>query len=191
MYSNWLEKLNYLKNNISFDRDIEAIFQILKYFLKNDVQIAITNWLDIIQKYNIKDYQKDINFKLLLYDFPIILIEEIGLAAYFTLRTSINHDNKFLLDNNLFNVFDAHAGIYIIIKKYIDITNIKNITTIMYKYRHTIAQDIFDYDILISNIIKLYIENQIIDINYFTNLIKTIKDKKEQIIASTFLIDYI
>ena len=62
---------------------------------------------------------------------------------------------------------------------------------IISKNKNSIPSDIFDYDIFIGNVIKLYIENNIIDIPYFQKLIKTINDKKEQIIVNTYLIDYI
>ena len=187
----WKDNLNYLKNNLVFDRDVEALFKIFKHLLKTEKDYVIDNWMDVLQKYKIKDLKQDINFELLLKDFPIILIEEIGLDKFLDLRLKLSLDNKFLIDNYLFNIFDLNAGIYTIIKNNLYNEYVINNVDIIYENKNSIPNDIFDYDIFIGNVIKLYIENNIIDIPYFKKLIKTINDKKEQIIVNTYLIDYI
>ena len=93
----WKDNLNYLKNNLVFDRDVEALFKIFKHLLKTEKDYVIDNWMDVLQKYKIKDLKQDINFELLLKDFPIILIEEIGLDKFLDLRLKLSLDNIQLL----------------------------------------------------------------------------------------------
>ncbi len=189
----WQLDLDYLINNIAFDRDIKGIYIILKHFLKYDKDKALKNWLKVLNKYPIRNLEKDLNFSLLLYDFPILLIKEIGLNKFLEIKLTLNKDINFLLDNNLFNIFMENTGIYKIINSYIldSKDKVYGLIKDVYLNQKSFPQDIFDYNIFISNIIKIYLNNNIIDIDLFKNIIKTVKNKKERILINTLLIDYL
>lgn len=191
MVDKYLKMFNSLKDKIEFDSDVEAIYRILCKTLYIDLNKTIDCWLYILKHYNINELKKDLDFTLLLNEFPIKLIKIIGLKEFFKLTNKIDKKVVFLIDNELFRSSSYNEGIYLIINDYIinnEVLKEKEFIQDIWNY-HNI--NIFDYAEFIKNIILKHLEYHKIDLNYFKELIKSVKNRKEQIKLQALIIDYL
>ena len=179
-----------LKDEIALDHDVEAIYWLLKAEWKQNQDLALTNWLYILNKYPIKELQNDIDFNLMLCDFPMFIIEKIGLEEFLKIRNTLNKDNKYLIDKNLFNSFKDHGIIEIIMKKIINQESAAedNLLNTIEKNLEIFPKVIFDYAELLKKVIEKHLEIEPINWDYLLNLASRPKNLKDQAYLKALLI---
>ena len=114
---NYIENLfNDIKDDVLIDTDVIALEKLLVALLESDFETSVNNWKYLLSKYDIKAYNKDVDFSPLLNSYPLELIKKVGLKNFFVLIRSVNFLKRRKIYKLLFNVYDFNSGIYIILK---------------------------------------------------------------------------
>ena len=73
MLGDYMNKAKYIdllfsdiKDEVEFDIDVLSLFKILKAMLQIDVSKSVEAWLYLVNKYNVLELKKDIDFEPLL-----------------------------------------------------------------------------------------------------------------------------
>ena len=182
-----------LKDNLEFDRDVMAITKILKKELEIDFPKAIKNWKYLLNKYDLKTLSEDINMKPLTTEFPLLIIENAGIQSFLTIRGELSDNNKFLIDNAIFNTFKPNEGISLIVEDLINQKKEKEemafIDSII-AFQRDFPKEIFDITEFLYNIILWHLEKREINLNHLKNICLKAPSIKEQTILRAMFIDY-
>lgn len=189
-----IDLFNDLKDKIEYDEDVAALFKILKNLLKIDKNLGIQKWIYIIEKYPLKEIKKEIDFTPLTQKFLIELLKYQNLEEILNLLTKLPLENKGIIENEFFNVFNKQSGIYNFFEKVIknketskEIENIKLIKNNAKNYDPLI----FDFTTFLKNIILIHIQTNNINIKVLLKISDFSNNKKDKALLKTLFIDYI
>lgn len=185
-----------LKDDIKLDEDIEALFIILKNMLKTNPKGSINNWIYIIQKYDLKKMNKEINFTPLIQNYILELLNVNSLEKIIQIIENLPFSNKQIIKNYFFNVFNPNSGInqyfkQIIIEKEESNTQIIHKIKYILKYSNLLNKLIFEEGKFLRNIFEFYLKKEKIDIKFLLKIANLANEHKNQAILKTLLIDYI
>ncbi len=185
------ELFNILKDEIEFDRDIVAISRILISQFSYNQALAEKNWQYILNNYNIKELQQDLDFEPILKKIPLLIIKQEGISAYLKLRDNLKKDNQFLTDNEIFCTSTPNDGIYVIIDGLItkeNYTEEKTIINEVIKNSFKLPKELFEITEFLRNIIKSHITKNKMNLDLINELIIQAPTKKDQALLKTLLI---
>ena len=188
-----LKIYNTLKDNLEFDTDILTILKILNKLLEIDTSKAITCWLELLNKYPIKELLSDTDFLPLIKDFSYNLIKTIKLDNYLKIRESLNKDNQFLIDNYVLNIYTT-STLNVLLDELITtskITEEKAIIDILNKNSSTLPKEFFDFSEFLKTIVMKHIKLNQINKELFEDMLKLAKNTKDKAILEAWLIDYL
>ncbi len=188
-----LKIYNTLKDNLEFDTDILTILKILNKLLEIDTSKAITCWLELLNKYPVKELLSDTDFLPLIKDFSYNLIKTIKLDNYLKIRESLNKDNQFLIDNYVLNIYTT-STLNVLLDELITtskITEEKAIIDILNKNSSTLPKEFFDFSEFLKTIVMKHIKLNQINKELFEDMLKLAKNNKDKAILEAWLIDYL
>lgn len=182
-----------LKDEIKFDEDVKALFEILKKLLKINPEKSINAWLYIMQKYNLKELEREIDFTPLITLYILELLKVKDLKTFLNIIEEIPKENKVIIKRDFINIFDEHSGIYqylqcLIVKK----EQKKEITTLKLVIKEKKGDRItFDIEIFLKNVIFLHLKLKQIDISFLLQIASLPPNEKDRVLLQALLIDYI
>ena len=188
------ELYNDLKDHIQFDEDVLALSKILITMLKINLPKAINGWQNLIDQYAIDEMGKDIDFRPVTNDFLIELLKYKKIEEVFSLLSKIPKNKREIIETHFFNVFNNKSGIFEYIKRIIkendeqkELEELK----VMVKKNQLLDLYIFDSTTLLKKTIFFHIKSKNINIEALLKIAMLPKEKKEQAILKSLLIDYI
>lgn len=182
-----------LKDEIKFDEDVKALFEILKKLLKINPEKSINDWLYIMKKYNLKDLESEIDFTPLITMYILELLKTKDLKTILNIIEKIPKENNIIIKRTFINIFNRHSGIYqyiqrLILKK----EQKKEFATLKLIIKENEYNKIsFDIEIFLKNVILLHLKYNQIDIKFLQKIAGIPKSEKDKALLQTLLIDYI
>ncbi len=192
---NYIENLfNDIKDDVLIDTDVIALEKLLVALLESDFETSVNNWKYLLSKYDIKAYNKDVDFSPLLNSYPLELIKKVGLKNFFVLIRSVNFLKRRKIYKLLFNVYDFNSGIYIILKDVISKKELdleKTMIELILENQDEYPIDVFDLNFFLKNVILLHLELNVVDDVFLLGLTDIPESAKERAVLKTLLIDYV
>ncbi len=182
-----------IKDNIEFDSDVIALEKILIAMLNLDVLKSIEKWIYIINKSYLNDLSKDVDLNPLIKKFPLEIIKKISFVKFIDIVEGLDN-NKDLVYNALFDVFEDDCGIFEIITDFIN-KDLKNkereIIYLIIEKSRIYSQTVFDIMQFLKKIIAIHLKQKNKNISLLLEYTKIPKSIKDQSVLKSLLIDYI
>lgn len=195
--ASFIEQLYHdLKDDIEFDEDIRALSLILKELLKIDQNKSIDNWIFIMTQYKLNKLNKDIDFSPLIKDFVVEVLKNNSIKKMFEILQMLPLTNQEIIKDSFFNVFDINSGINQHLQNLVSDKGKNNNQVLIeikliLNYSKNFNKLIFDEEVFLKNIIKIYLEQPAKDITFLLKIIDLAKENKNKTLLKTLLIDYI
>ena len=182
-----------LKDEIKFDEDVKALFEILKQLLKINAEKSINAWLYIMNKYNLKELESEIDFTPLITMYILELLKIKDLKTVLNIIKKIPKENSMIIKNTFINIFNKQSGIYQYIQRLIIKKDQKReYATLKLIIKANESNKIsFDIEIFLKNVILLHLKYNQIDISFLLKIANLPKNEKDRALLQTLLIDYI
>ncbi len=183
-----------IKDEVEFDIDVLSLFKILKAMLQIDVSKSVEAWLYLVNKYNVLELKKDIDFEPLL---NLYLVELLNYRTFLEVREVISMicvDNQQIIWQFFLNSFNENSGIYKYIDKLILDENCEEELKVikdLVKRKDEFDKAIFDVLTFLKNIVFKHIQRGKTNINFLMQLANMAISRKDRAILKTLLIDYI
>ena len=183
-----------IKDEVEFDIDVLSLFKILKAMLQIDVSKSVEAWLYLVNKYNVLEKKKDIDFEPLL---NLYLVELLNYRTFLEVREVISMvcvDNQQIIWQFFLNSFNENSGIYKYIDKLILDENYEEELKVikdLVKRKDEFDKAIFDVLTFLKNIVFKHIQRGKTNINFLMQLANMAISRKDRAILKTLLIDYI
>ncbi len=183
-----------IKDEVEFDIDVLSLFKILKAMLQIDVSKSVEAWLYLVNKYNVLELKKDIDFEPLL---NLYLVELLNYRTFLEVREVISMicvDNQQIIWQFFLNSFNENSGIYKYIDKLILDENYEEELKVikdLVKRKDEFDKAIFDVLTFLKNIVFKHIQRGKTNINFLMQLANMAISRKDRAILKTLLIDYI
>ena len=183
-----------IKDEVEFDIDVLSLFKILKAMLQIDVSKSVEAWLYLVNKYNVLELKKDIDFEPLL---NLYLVELLNYRTFLEVREVISMvcvDNQQIIWQFFLNSFNENSGIYKYIDKLILNENYEEELEVikdLVKRKDEFDKAIFDVLTFLKNIVFKHIQRGKTNINFLMQLANMAISRKDRAILKTLLIDYI
>ena len=201
MLGDYMNKAKYIdllfsdiKDEVEFDIDVLSLFKILKAMLQIDVSKSVEAWLYLVNKYNVLELKKDIDFEPLL---NLYLVELLNYRTFLEVREVISMvclDNQQIIWQFFLNSFNENSGIYKYIDKLILDENYEEELKVikdLVKRKDEFDKAIFDVLTFLKNIVFKHIQRGKTNINFLMQLANMAISRKDRDILKTLLIDYI
>ena len=201
MLGDYMNKAKYIdllfsdnKDEVEFDIDVLSLFKILKAMLQIDVSKSVEAWLYLVNKYNVLELKKDIDFEPLL---NLYLVELLNYRTFLEVREVISMicvDNQQIIWQFFLNSFNENSGIYKYIDKLILNENYEEELEVikdLVKRKDEFDKAIFDVLTFLKNIVFKHIQRGKTNINFLMQLANMAISRKDRAILKTLLIDYI
>ena len=201
MLGDYMNKAKYIdllfsdiKDEVEFDIDVLSLFKILKAMLQIDVSKSVEAWLYLVNKYNVLELKKDIDFEPLL---NLYLVELLNYRTFLEVKGVISMvcvDNQQIIWQFFLNSFNENSGIYKYIDKLILNENYEEELEVikdLVKRKDEFDKAIFDVLTFIKNIVFKHIQRGKTNINFLMQLANMAISRKDRAILKTLLIDYI
>lgn len=201
MLGDYMNKAKYIdllfsdiKDEVEFDIDVLSLFKILKAMLQIDVSKSVEAWLYLVNKYNVLELKKDIDFEPLL---NLYLVELLNYRTFLEVREVISMicvDNQQIIWQFFLNSFNENSGIYKYIDKLILNENYEEELKVikdLVKRKDEFDKAIFDVLTFLKNIVFKHIQRGKTNINFLMQLANMAISRKDRAILKTLLIDYI
>lgn len=201
MLGDYMNKAKYIdllfsdiKDEVEFDIDVLSLFKILKAMLQIDVSKSVEAWLYLVNKYNVLELKKDIDFEPLL---NLYLVELLNYRTFLEVREVISMicvDNQQIIWQFFLNSFNENSGIYKYIDKLILDENYEEELKVikdLVKRKDEFDKAIFDVLTFLKNIVFKHIQRGKTNINFLMQLANMAISRKDRSILKTLLIDYI
>lgn len=201
MLGDYMNKAKYIdllfsdiKDEVEFDIDVLSLFKILKAMLQIDVSKSVEAWLYLVNKYNVLELKKDIDFEPLL---NLYLVELLNYRTFLEVREVISMicvDNQQIIWQFFLNSFNENSGIYKYIDKLILDENYEEELKVikdLVKRKDEFDKAIFDVLTFLKNIVFKHIQRGKTNINFLMQLANMAISRKDRAILKTLLIDYI
>lgn len=201
MLGDYMNKAKYIdllfsdiKDEVEFDIDVLSLFKILKAMLQIDVSKSVEAWLYLVNKYNVLELKKDIDFEPLL---NLYLVELLNYRTFLEVREVISMicvDNQQIIWQFFLNSFNENSGIYKYIDKLILDENCEEELKVikdLVKRKDEFDKAIFDVLTFLKNIVFKHIQRGKTNINFLMQLANMAISRKDRAILKTLLIDYI
>ena len=164
-----------LKDNICSDSDVDAVYNILRKASEVNIDKSIEWFKDIVNKYDIKNLRRDIDFLPLVRDYPVLLIKKRGIKDFI----------------NVFNIYDDLAIMSIILDG-IREKNDKEVLRLIEDIKmEEIKENILDFDSFLEEVIKAYINNNYINKRVLLKITDMGRNDKAKALLKALIIDYI
>lgn len=189
-----MDLYNDIKDRIELDSDVVALYTILCKLFQMDREESINCWKYLILKYDIKEIGRDIDFLPLIKDYPIMILENLGLNAFFQEVESISHSKLEYIYQFLFNIYDANSFIYQSLDYYIKRNRYqdeKKLIQIFLEKKKDFFKGIFDQTEFIRRVILLHLKRKNVSLEFINYLIDLIDNAKDKAVLKTLIIDYI
>lgn len=189
-----MDLYNDIKDRIELDSDVGALYTILCKLFQMDREESIKCWKYLILKYDIKEMGRDIDFLPLIKDYPIMILENLGLNAFFQEVESISHSKLEYIYQFLFNIYDANSFIYQSLDYYIKRNRYqdeKKLIQIFLEKKKDFFKGIFDQTEFIRRVILLHLKRKNVSLEFINYLIDLIDNAKDKAVLKTLIIDYI
>lgn len=182
-----------LKDEIKFDEDVKALFKILKQLLKINPEKSISDWLYIMNKYNLKELESEIDFTPLITMYILELLKIKDLKTILNIIEKIPKENNIIITKTFINIFNKQSGIYKYIQRLIIKKDQKReFTTLKLIIKENKKNKIsFDIEIFLKNVILLHLKYNQIDISFLLKIANLPENEKDRALLQTLLIDYI
>ena len=183
-----------IKDEVEFDIDVLSLFKILKAMLQIDVSKSVEAWLYLVNKYNVLELKKDIDFEPLL---NLYLVELLNYRTFLEVKGVISMvcvDNQQIIWQFFLNSFNENSGIYKYIDKLILNENYEEELEVikdLVKRKDEFDKAIFDVLTFLKNIVFKHIQRGKTNINFLMQLANMAISRKDRAILKTLLIDYI
>lgn len=201
MLGDYMNKAKYIdllfsdiKDEVEFDIDVLSLFKILKAMLQIDVSKSVEAWLYLVNKYNVLELKKDIDFEPLL---NLYLVELLNYRTFLEVKGVISMvcvDNQQIIWQFFLNSFNENSGIYKYIDKLILNENYEEELEVikdLVKRKDEFDKAIFDVLTFLKNIVFKHIQRGKTNINFLMQLANMAISRKDRSILKTLLIDYI
>lgn len=201
MLGDYMNKAKYIdllfsdiKDEVEFDIDVLSLFKILKAMLQIDVSKSVEAWLYLVNKYNVLELKKDIDFEPLL---NLYLVELLNYRTFLEVKGVISMvcvDNQQIIWQFFLNSFNENSGIYKYIDKLILNENYEEELEVikdLVKRKDEFDKAIFDVLTFLKNIVFKHIQRGKTNINFLMQLANMAISRKDRAILKTLLIDYI
>ena len=201
MLGDYMNKAKYIdllfsdiKDEVEFDIDVLSLFKILKAMLQIDVSKSVEAWLYLVNKYNVLELKKDIDFEPLL---NLYLVELLNYRTFLEVKGVISMvcvDNQQIIWQFFLNSFNENSGIYKYIDKLILDENYEEELKVikdLVKRKDEFDKAIFDVLTFLKNIVFKHIQRGKTNINFLMQLANMAISRKDRSILKTLLIDYI
>lgn len=201
MLGDYMNKAKYIdllfsdiKDEVEFDIDVLSLFKILKAMLQIDVSKSVEAWLYLVNKYNVLELKKDIDFEPLL---NLYLVELLNYRTFLEVKGVISMvcvDNQQIIWQFFLNSFNENSGIYKYIDKLILNENYEEELKVikdLVKRKDEFDKAIFDVLTFLKNIVFKHIQRGKTNINFLMQLANMAISRKDRAILKTLLIDYI
>ncbi len=180
-----------LKDNICSDSDVDAVYNILRKASEVNIDKSIEWFKDIVNKYDIKNLRRDIDFLPLVRDYPVLLIKKRGIKDFINILNDVNKDNVFIVLINVFNIYDDLAIMSIILDG-IREKNDKEVLRLIEDIKmEEIKENILDFDSFLEEVIKAYINNNYINKRVLLKITDMGRNDKAKALLKALIIDYI
>ncbi len=189
-----MDLYNDIKDRIELDSDVVALYTILCKLFQMDREESINCWKYLILKYDIKEMGRDIDFLPLIKDYPIMILENLGLNAFFQEVEGISHSKLEYIYQFLFNIYDANSFIYQSLDYYIKRNRYqdeKKLIQIFLEKKKDFFKGIFDQTEFIRRVILLHLKRKNVSLEFINYLIDLIDNTKDKAVLKTLIIDYI
>ena len=183
-----------IKDNIEYDSDITAIYELIIRLLDYDEDLALKLWLYLVNKYDIIKLRKDIDFTLLLEEFPFTFLKRRGLKTFCDACFLIEKEKALYLKRIFFNVFNDESLILKLVQSYIKEEKSKKekeLIELIYKNSGEIPREVFDFATFIKKVIYFHLQYEKINVNFLLVFIDKVKNNKDKAVLKTLLIDYL
>lgn len=191
----YIENLfNDIKDDVLIDTDVIALEKLLVTLLDSDFEASVKDWKYLLNKYDIKAYNKDVDFCPLLNSYPLELIKKVGLKKFFALIQSVNFLKRREIYKLLFNVYDFNSGIYLILKDIISKKELdleQSMIELILENQMEYPIDVFDLKFFLKNVILLHLDLNVIDEAFLLKLTDIPESAKERAVLKTLLIGYV
>ncbi len=180
-----------LKTELEFDGDIVAITKILKAEFKNNIELSLNSWKELLTYYDFQNLKTDMDISPLFGEYPLYVIEHLGLAKFFKIMESLSSNNQFLIANELFKSSIPNTGLYLYLEKLI-INNakeeeLKTIDTVLNNITF-FPQEIFDLTDFLRQIMLLHIKYHKLNKEHLLQICLKAPTLKSQALLKTLLI---
>lgn len=185
---------NDIKDNVELDSDVVALYTILCRLFQIDLEESISCWKYLILKYDIKEKGRDIDFLPLIKDYPIKILEKLGLSCFFQKTDGIPQSKLEYIYQFLFNIYDANSFIYQSLDYYIKRSRYqdeKKLIQIFLEKKKDFFKGIFDQTEFIRRVILLHLKRKNVSLEFINYLIDLIDNAKDKAVLKTLIIDYI
>lgn len=189
-----MDLYNDIKDRIELDSDVGALYTILCKLFQMDREESIKCWKYLILKYDIKEIGRDIDFLPLIKDYPIMILENLGLNAFFQEVEDISHDKLEYIYQFLFNIYDANSFIYQSLDYYIKRNRYqdeKKLIQIFLEKKKDFFKGVFDQTEFIRRVILIHLKRKNVSLEFINYLIDLIDNTKDKAVLKTLIIDYI
>ena len=190
----YIEKLySKLKDEVEFDEDVEALFTILKNMLKINPKKSMKYWVYLMEKYNLKELNHEIEFTPLTENYLLELLNYNDLEFILNLLQSLPNDNNIIIKKDFVNIFNKKSGIYQYIKKLIRKKEFTKEFEVLSFIINESKNDkwTFDTEVFLKNVIMIHLQFNKKDIHFLLKLTNLAKNDKDKALLQTLLIDYI